>query len=191
MNKEKFYAHLELILSLLKETEKIKKALPATERGNETERLTNQFMNRFFELYLSLRNNPSLKLDDKYQDFIEQSQYLLRGLTSELNDYISELEDWLRTTFYYNEWERIICKGRSAVEAVKEIYRGTSLEQFYQESSPYALDLDTEDLDDSLEIQGGKRGGLKEEDIPREIPASHWWWWSPDEPPNYVREDDE
>ena len=184
MDKEKFHAHLELILSLLKETKETRKTKPLIETGVERKQLADQFMSRFFELYLALRNDPSLKLDSKYQDFIAQSQYLLRGLRFELNHYVSELEDWLRTTFYDNEWEGIICKGRSAVEGLKEMYQGTSFEEFYEGENPDALILDTEDLDDSLEIQGHKKGYLKEEKIPREIPTSHWWWWSPNEPPN-------
>ena len=191
MDKKQFYEHLEVILRFIRKTRAIRKDKPLTETSVERMRLTNQFMSRYFELYLLLRSNPNLKLDPEYKEFIAESQYPLKGLTFELNHYVSEIEDRLRTTFYDNEWADIICLRRSAVEAVKELYRGTAFEEFYEGDNPDALDLNTEDLDDSLEIQGGKRGGLKEEDIPREIPASHWWWWSPDEPPNYIREDDE
>ena len=191
MDKKQFYEHLKFILHFIKKAEKITRTKLTVDIGSEPDILTNEFMRRYFELYLLLRNNPNLKLDTKYKDFIAESQYFLKGLITELNHYIGEIEDRLRTTFYDNEWEAIICKRRSAVEAVKELYRGTSFEEIYEGDDPEALEFDTEDLDDSLEIQGGKRGGLKEEDIPREIPASHWWWWSPDEPPNYIREDDE
>lgn len=189
MNKEQFYAHLELILRFVKEAEETKRTKTVDERWEEVARLTDQFMSRYFELYLLLRNDPDLKLNSKYKDFIAESQYLLRGLTSELNRYITKIENRSKTTFYDNEWGGIICPSRSAVEAIKEMYRGTSFEEFYQESSPYALDLDTEDLDDTLEMRAHKEGYLKEEDIPREIPASHWWWWSPNEPPDYVRQE--
>ena len=184
MSLEKFYEHLEIILRFTKETKAIRKAKPLTETGSERKRLTDQFMTRYFRLYLLIRNNPDLKLDPKYKDFIIESQHLLRSLTSELNRYIGGIENRLRTIFEYNEWEGIICPCRSAVEAVKEMYRGTAFEERYEESNPYALDLDTEDLDDSIEMKAHKEGYLKEDQIPKGIPTSHWWWWSPEEPPS-------
>ena len=191
MNKEQFYEHLELILRFLQETEQIRESQPVTETGSQRKQLADQFMSRYYYLYRLLRNNPNLRLDLKYKDFIAESQYLLKGLTFELNRYVNKLEDRLRTAFYDNEWAGIICPGRSAVEAVKEMYRGTAFEEFYEGDNPDALDLNTEDLDDDLESFSHKEGYLKENQIPREIPASHWWWWSPNEPPDYVREDDE
>ena len=190
MEKKQFYECLEIILRFLKKTEEITRTKLPTETGAERERLTSQFMSRYFELYLVLRNNPNLKLDSKYKDFIEQSQYLLKGLTFELNRYVSKLEYRTGSIYYDNEWEAIVCTRRSAIEAVKEMYRGTAFEEFYEGDNPEALDLNTEDLDELIEMRGEKEGYLKENQIPREIPASHWWWWSPDEPPNYVREDD-
>ena len=183
MNQNQLHKYLALILRLLKETEAIRKAKPVTETGSEREQITDQFMSRYLELYLLTRNNPDLKLDEKYRDFIEQSQHLLRGLRFELNRYVSEIESRLRTIFEYNEWEAIICPRRSAVEAVKEMYRGTSFEEFYEGENPEALILDTEDLDDSIEMRAHKEGYLKEDQIPKGIPTSHWWWWSPEEPP--------
>ena len=184
MHKEQFDKLLKRILDLLEKTIAVLKFKSLKESRSERKIRMINFMSEYLQLYLLLRNEPNLKLTSEYKDFIEQSQYLLKGLVFELDDYVSEIEDRLRTTFYDNEWADIICLRRSAVEAVKEMYRGTAFEEFYEGENPEALILDTEDLDDSLEIQGGKRGGLKEEDIPREIPASHWWWWSPDEPPS-------
>ena len=184
MNQEQFYKHLELILSLMGETKAITISKSPIGEDAERRQLTNQFMSRYFELYLVLRSNPSLKLDKKYENFIEQSQYFLTHLTFELNHYVIEIENRLRTIFEYNEWEAIICQRRSAVEAVKEMYRDTSFEEFYEGENSEALILDTEDLDDSIEMKAHKEGYLKEDQIPKEIPTSHWWWWSPEEPPS-------
>lgn len=183
MNKEQFYEHLELILRLLKKTRQIKKVETFVDTCTEREQLTSQFMRRYYYLYLLLRNNPSLKLDSSYNSFIAESQDILGYLTFELNRYVSQLEDRTSSTFYNDEWEGIVCRGRSAIEAVKEIYRGTSFEKIYEGSDPEILDLDTEDLDELIEMRAHKEGYLKEEDIPREIPASHWWWWSPNDSP--------
>ena len=184
MNQDRFYNCLKRILSLLEKTKVILKAKPLNETRSERKHGVKSFMIEYLQLYLLLRNNPDLKLDSKYKDFIEQSQYLLKGLVFELNDYVNETEDRLRTTFYDNEWADIICLRRSAVEAVKEMYRGTAFEEFYEGDDPEALEFDTEDLDDDLESFSHKEGYLKENQIPREIPASHWWWWSPNEPPS-------
>ena len=191
MHKEQFYDHLEVILRFIKEIKQINKAETFLETSTEREQLTYQFMRRYFQLYLLLRNNPNLKLDTMYKDFIVKSEDILGYLTSELNRYIWELEDRAGSIFYSNEWEGIICPRRSAIEAVKEMYRGTSFERVYEGDDPEILDLDTEELDELIEMKGEKEGYLKENQIPREIPASHWWWWSPNEPPDYVREDDE
>lgn len=169
----------------------IRKNQPITETDVERKKLTNLFMAGYFELYLLLRNNPDLKLDSKYKNFIEESQNILGYLTSDLNHYISELEYKTGSTYYGNEWEEIVCLSRSAIEAVKEIYRGTEFEKIYEGDDPEILDLDTEDIDDLIEMRAHKEGYLKEEDIPREIPTSHWWWWSPEEPPSELARNNE
>ena len=183
MDKEQFCNHLELILNLLKETKSIRKTKPITETSSERKQVTNQFMSRYLELYLSIKNNLSLKSDEKYQNFIEQSKYFLSHLTSELNRYVVELEKRTNSIYYDNEWETIVCPSRSAIEAVKEIYQDTSFKEFYEGENPEALILDTEDLDDSIEMKAHKEGYLKEDQIPKGIPTSHWWWWSPQLPP--------
>ena len=184
MDKEQFYTHLELILHDLERTKAMAKANSATETGSKIKLLTEQFMKEYFNIYLLLRNDPDLKLDSRYKDFIEQSQHLLRSLTYKLNNYIRELEDRTGSIFYGNEWKEVVCKGRSAVEAIKEMYRNTAFEEIYEGSDPETLEFDTEELDELIEMRGEKEGYLKENQIPREIPASHWWWWSPNEPPS-------
>ena len=184
MSQEQFYDHLEIILHLVKKTEEITRIKTVEESWEEAKRLTDRFMSEYFKLYLMLKDNSNLKLDEKYKNFVEQSQFFLKGLTSELDRYVIGLENRLRSTFYSDEWETVICPGRSAVEAVKEIYRGTSFEEFYEGENSEALILDTEDLDLSIEMRAHKEGYLKEDQIPKEIPTSHWWWWSPEEPPS-------
>ena len=191
MNKEQFYEYLKIILRFLNEIKQIRKYYSGTETYSERKQLTDQFMTKYYYLYKLLRNYPDLKFDSEYKDFIKQSEDILGYLTTDLNRYISELEDRTGSIFYSNEWEGIICPRRSAIEAVKEMYRGTSFERVYEGDDPEILDLDTEELDELIEMKGEKEGYLKENQIPREIPASHWWWWSPNEPPDYVREDDE
>ena len=178
MNTEQFQAHLELILNLIQKTEELQETKTITETKVRREQLTNQFMSRILELYLAIKtSSTSSTLSAKYKTYIEKSEYSLRSLISELISYINATEDKLRSTFYDKEWEEIICRRRSAIEALKEMYESTFFAQFYYE-------LDTEDLDDSIEMRAHKEGGLKEEQIPKGIPTSHWWWWSPEEPPN-------
>lgn len=184
MNKEQFYKDLELISGLLEKTKTIKKTKTVDERWEEIKRLTARFMSKYLALYLLLKSNPDLKLDPKYKDFIAKSQHFLRSLVFELDDYVTYIENRLSSMFYSDEWETVVCPCRSAVEAVKEMYQGTAFEEFYKGDNPDALDLNTEDLDDSIEMRAHKEGYLKEDQIPKGIPTSHWWWWSPEEPPS-------
>ena len=162
-------------LKQAKESKQVKNISEAKIRPSE---LIDSFMNEILRLYLFIENQPSYKKDIKYQNFIKNSEYILRRLIYQIVKYILQIESEFDSDFYYAEqWKNRVCWKRSAVEALKEMYKGTFLEQFYYE-------LDTEDLDDSIEMRAHKEGGLKEDQIPKGIPTSHWWWWSPEEPPS-------
>lgn len=178
MSKEEFSNHLDSILRLLEKGKGLRLHDKFTEKKIERSQLSDFLMNKIVELYLLGKIYPDYKEDPKYQDFIRNSGSTLRILTSEIVDYIIKIENELRESFYsVEQWKNHICWRRSAVEALKEMYKDTPLKELYYE-------LDTEDLDDSIEMRAHKEGGLEEEQIPKGIPTSHWWWWSPQLPPN-------
>ena len=177
MNKEEFENHLDSTLRLLEKAKELRYSDDSTLVETEQKRLTDFFMDEVTKLYLATKTSSSYK-DAKYREFVRNSAYILNKLSSEIVDYIIKTENEVTGSFYYAEqWENRVCWRRSAIEALKEIYKNTSFEKFYYE-------LDTEDLDDSIEMRAHKEGGLKEDQIPKGIPTSHWWWWSPEEPPS-------
>ena len=167
--------HLKIICSLIKEAKEAKKEQTMTENWMRRQQSIERLMDKVLELYLAIKNNSSLILNSQpeFKSYLKESGYNLRGLSSELYRYISATEDIFNLIFDGGEWEKA-CWRRSAIEAVKEMYKGTSFEEFYDE-------LDTEDLDDIMENRCSKEG-VEKDRIPKGIPTSHWWW-SPQLPP--------
>ena len=151
------------------------KDLKDLERGTETLYLRqdkiNYFMDLTMELYLSVQLDPSLKSESQFQEYLNESANLLCGITIwDLLSYISSIESIVKMIMEVGEWRKV-CWRRSAIESLKELYKNTVFEQYFDE-------IDTEDdLDLILESKGKKEGPLSEEEIPDGIPSSHWWWW--------------
>ena len=177
MNQTQLEEKLQSIINLLEKVKRIYDRGQITNTNSKRKTIANEYMSKILRLYLAGQSDSSLLNNSEYQEYIQQSSIILKRLIYELNNYIDDIEGELRGSFYYPEqWENSICWRRSAIEALKEMYKNTLLEEFYYE-------LDTEDLDDSIEMKAHKEGGLKEDQIPKGIPTSHWWWWSPEEPP--------
>ena len=143
----------------------------------------NLFMWKIFELYLLMQRKPSIKLDPKLKDYLNQSAALLsrRIDGSAFRNYhlivfVMDLADILSHTFYADEWQTRVCPLRSQIEAFNEIYKETSYKKF--------IDEDFEETDAEIKRVGEVEGGLSPDQIPQGIPLSHWWWWYPNEPPN-------
>jgi hypothetical protein len=133
-----------------------------------------EFMKETFDLYISVKNDSSIQAEPKFQSYISESANLLSELSWWLSDFITDAEKIIcRSPFYGGEWEGV-CWRRSAVEALKEMYYGTVLEEHFDEE-------DTEDLDLTMRSKCEMEGDV--EKIPDGIPPSHWWWWCPDSPP--------
>jgi len=82
---------------------------------------------------------------------------------------MSKIEQDLQCTFYDDEWVGL-CRERSFIQALKEMYRNTCLEE-------HLSNIDTEDLNDHFRSVGDYEGYLAAEKIPVGIPHSHWWWY--------------
>ncbi len=139
------------------------------------------FMRKILELYLLMQRKPSIKLDPKLQDYLNQSAALLsrRIEGSAFRNYhlivfVMKLVDILSHTFYADEWQTRVCPLRSQIEAFNEIYKETSYKEF--------IDEDFEETDADIKRVGEVEGGLSPDQIPQGIPLSHWWWWYPNEP---------
>jgi hypothetical protein len=133
-----------------------------------------QFMNGTMEIYLALKADPSIREDPEFQHYISKSAGKLTWFTNYIVLFMSKIEQDLHSTFYDNEWLHL-CSKRSSIDALKEMYRNTCLEEHFP-------DIDTEDLDDHMSSVGDYEGYLSAEKIPAGIPHSHWWWWYPEKP---------
>lgn len=65
-----------------------------------------------------------------------------------------------------------LCHGRSGLEYLLELYRGTALTDG---DEPLEVQ-EFEDIDANLKQMQAQWGGVPEARIPPGIPESHWWW---------------
>lgn len=89
---------------------------------------------------------------------------------------VSSLEHRLMCTFYGDEWVRV-CEHRSRIEALRRLWPEpiAGLFPFY---------FDTETVDDLMRRKSTCEGGLRDDQIPKGTPTSHFWWWLPGEAPS-------
>ena len=167
MNQETLYQTIDRIFCTLKVLREQYKTI-------DTWAETRQLMDDTVDIYIALKTNPSIEEDTKFQDYIRKSAIELTSCTDYIYDFIVDMEQTLDSTFYSNEWDGI-CWQRSAVEAIKEMYQNTCLEEHFD-------DLDTEEVDDFIKEKGKHEGYIPESEIPIGIPSSHWWWWYPEIP---------
>jgi hypothetical protein len=173
MDKQILHNEWEKILYFLKELYPDDKNF-VSEPIEQSHTIRNLMM-RMLELYRHLKNDSSIRETLEFQEDFKESIPLLNWAvgSGQIFDFISDTEDILSSVFYDNEWEGV-CRRRSAIEALKEMYGNTQVAQHFSE-------LDTEDLDLYIKGKGEMEGGV--EKIPDGIPPSHWWWWYPDPPP--------
>ena len=167
MNQETLYQTIDRVFCTLKVLREQYKTI-------DTWAETRQLMDDTVDIYMALKTNPSIEEDTKFQDYIRKSAIELTSCTDYIYYFIIQMEQTLDSTFYSNEWDGI-CWQRSAVEAIKEMYQNTCLEEHFD-------DLDTEEVDDFIKQKGEYEGYIPQAQIPIGIPSSHWWWWYPEIP---------
>lgn len=167
MNQEQLDKKLTSLINSLKELNVLEMG---TDMINIRRTKIREFMDENMDLYLATLAHPSLKSEEQFHKYINETANLLCGVIGDLLLYISSIEKIVTLIMEVGEWRKV-CWRRSAVEAVKELYKNTVFEQYFSE-------IDTEDdLDLILESKGKKEGPVSEEEIPDGIPSSHWWWW--------------
>lgn len=182
MNKQVLYQDLERLLTVLRMLH------PCSANYRNIERRTGvrAFMDGLLNLYLALKADPSIETEPQFQNYLRESADLLTRITFGIGIFISEINQALREPFYSDEWFGI-CRNRSAVEALRELYQNTNLGE-HLSVEPDLSDLDTRDLDGEIRLKGEKEGFPSQEQIPAGIPSSHWWWWLPYVPPSDSQE---
>jgi hypothetical protein len=95
--------------------------------------------------------------------FVEETSPLLRNAGGGLSMWLLDVnQPTFEDTQGYQQWLR----DRSAIEYLRDLYRGTSIEAYVQ-------DLDTEDLDELIRFKAHYFGGSGR---PEGAPPHHWWW---------------
>lgn len=138
--------------------------------------LATKIMDAVYELGMALRREPSLREAPEFQRFIAESTELLTHpfVSMPLWFWPAQRESYIRGRWEGEDW-RLYCELRSSMEFLREVYRDT----------PYVETLEKigfEDFDADAREWGRREGGLKDEEIPDDMPASHWWWWYPSPP---------
>lgn len=126
-----------------------------------------------FKLGLELEKNVG-RLDDEVRAQIKADGDALAEVLPAISYYVVCWQDR-----FYGEWEQRwlnVSVVRSGLEFLRTIYADTALGARLNEQVPDLLD----DLDDLMRERAVHDGGIREEDIPEGVPASHWWWRAPD-----------
>jgi hypothetical protein len=134
------------------------------------------FMYRLVDLGVALAGDPGRRESREVSAFIDETApHLVRGFDS-LGLFAMEIRarsqnDWSADP---HRWEEL-CRRRSAVEFLCELYRETALAELLPE-------IDNAWLDEIMRETGVARGHFSREDVPAGMPPTHWWWWLPAAP---------
>jgi hypothetical protein len=132
------------------------------------------FLMALVSLGLKLEEEPSRKAT--IRDFLEETAPQLTKAFMSFEAFGSDLADrsevgWSDGTPQFVD----LCKRRSALAFLAEIYADTSLAS--------ELDRIGQDWLDGIMRDRASHGYLDPDDIPAHMPTRHWWWWLPDDPP--------
>lgn len=118
--------------------------------------------------------DPAIRQSSETQTLLRETASLIANARVSLGAYVDETARLARAGVDWSgdQW-RSLCKRRSAIEYVRELYRDIA-------SVDWDVSfMDTDDLDIAIRGIGDDEGGLDAARIPSGTPASHWWWWYP------------
>jgi hypothetical protein len=140
--------------------------LPDLQAEEVEDRSIDQFMDAIYELYLWLGADINRWDDPRFTAFIEASSDIVETRWRYIGlYYIGKLRTYLTSTWYGGEWV-MVCRRRSALAALQEIYLVSIGNSF-----------DTEELDEIIRRVGKTEAFFGDEERPSEIPEEHWWWF--------------
>ncbi len=133
---------------------------------------TDVFMDCILVIGQALERQPQLSESEPVGSFLKETEAHLDRLLLVVNLFVVQTTNILTSSWESEEWIEV-CKRRSAIEFLRQLFSISETEEF----------LDTEEVDELLRTRGRDEGYLKESLIPEGIPPSHWWWWYPRSPP--------
>lgn len=141
--------------------------------GDDPHAAIGALLNDVYRIGLALERDPSHCTSPELRQFVDDSASALYDQSTALLFHPSNIVRRFQETWYTDEWVQL-CKVRSGLQYLIELYRDTQLIDFLRS-------LEVDYVDDFIRSQGHE-GYLDDDKIPRSIPRSHWWWWYPDPP---------
>lgn len=120
-----------------------------------------------------LAASPKLRSEGDLQRFLDETVSVLEKQRVDLTFFPLNVSHQFEGIWEANEWEQL-CVIRSGLQFFVELFQETALAE-------HVASLDTSALD-GLIRERGSEGYLSDDQIPPEIPLSHWWWWYPEPP---------
>jgi hypothetical protein len=134
----------------------------------------NGLMTVAYRLGQALSADPGFCTDAAVRQFMDETASVLKARQVDLTYYPATLMLEFRGNWETNEWEQL-CAARSGIQFFIDLFRDTAL-------SDEVGSIDVGDIDEFIRERGTDEGYSADEEIPSEIPASHWWWWFPQPP---------
>lgn len=120
-----------------------------------------------------LAASPKLRSEIDLQRFLDETVSVIEKQGVDLTFFPLDVLHQFEGIWEANEWERL-CVVRSGLQFFIELFQETALAE-------HVASIDTSAID-GLIRERGSEGYLSDDQIPPEIPLSHWWWWYPEPP---------
>jgi hypothetical protein len=138
--------------------------------------IINQFFHIVFRHSLTGPSSPIASVQTlSKQSHVDTLKQLIDSRARFFESFIVNFEDSLYNSSYtFGIWDRNwqkICERRSSIEFFFENFNTEKINSLREE-------VEMPEIDDKLKEWADKEGGLKEDQIPRNIPESHWWWFA-------------
>lgn len=130
------------------------------------------FVERLYDVGRALEAHPELREGDEWRRFRDATAPRLVANAGGVSRYAHALDARLHETFELPDDWLIVCRRRSALAFVGELYGGTDLDE-------WRSDIEPPDLDETLRYRCKTDGYVAPGDVPEGIPRSHWWWRCP------------
>jgi len=150
--------------------------LDALQQGDDgyTRGTVDGLMSVVYGLGKALSASPELRADAALQRFLDETASVLKARQVNLTHYPWTVVREFKGNWESNEWDQL-CVARSGLQFFIDLFRDTAL-------SEEVAAIDPGDMDEFIRELGTDEGYSTDDEIPLEIPASHWWWWYPEAP---------
>jgi hypothetical protein len=159
---------LDLIATTRQDLDTLRQSSDVYESGAMAE-----LMYDVYRLGIELSASPKSGSDVALRQLLAEVASVLTERNVDLAYYPQTVVRQFRTSWEANEWEQL-CIARSGIEFFMALFLESVLAEKVAAISTSAID--------KFIRESGDEGYLSDDEIPLEIPLSHWWWWYPEKP---------